>query len=209
MNASDAALAPPRRLILQPIARVLMRLIGWNVDGDLPKAPRFVAVVYPHTSNWDVPVGLICGYALGVLELWPFRFMVKDSAVNWPLVGPLMRWLGGIAIDRSQANSLVDQMVEYLGTQERFLLAITPEGTRRYRPYWKSGFYHIALGADVPVVLAALDFGNRVVSISPAFKLSGDVEADLERIRRFFAGKQARHPEQAGDIRFKPAEPAA
>lgn len=198
-----------RRHPFQHVARFLVRLIGWRVEGALPEVPRFVLVVAHHTSSWDVPVGLLCAYALGLLFPWPYGFMVKAPVFRWPLVGPLMRWLGGLPIDRSAPNNVVEQMVEAFGRHERLMLAITPEGTRQRRGYWKSGFYYIALGARVPIVLAYLDYARKAGGLGPIFWPTGDVEADLQVIRDFYAGVTALYPDQVGEVRFKPQEAQA
>jgi 1-acyl-sn-glycerol-3-phosphate acyltransferase len=182
----------------------LLRLIGWQVEGDLPPEPRFVLVVHPHTSNWDVPIGLICAHAIGLLAGWPYGFMVKDSALRWPVVGALLHGLGGIGIDRSSSFNAVEQMVAVLRRSERLMLAITPEGTRRRSKYWKSGFYYIALGARVPIVLAYIDYARRTAGLGPVFWPTGDVEADLEYLRAFYADKTGLYPHEAGEVRFKP-----
>jgi len=190
----------------QRVARFLLPLIGWRVEGELPDAPKFVLVVAPHTSNWDVPIGLLCAYGLGLLFPWPYGFMVKAPVFRWPLVGPLMRWLGGIPIDRSAAHNLVEQMVDAFQRRECLMLAITPEGTRKRTAYWKSGFYHIALAARVPIVLAYLDYGRKVGGLGPTLWPSGDMDADLEIIRNFYAGVTAKFPHQFGEVRFKERE---
>jgi 1-acyl-sn-glycerol-3-phosphate acyltransferase len=194
---------------VQQAARLLLPLIGWKVEGDLPDVPRFVLVVAPHTSNWDVPVGLLCAYALGLLFEWPYGVMIKAPALRWPVVGPLLRRLGGIPIDRSAPNNVVEQMVEAFQARERLMLAITPEGTRKKTAYWKSGFYHIAVAARVPIVLAYLDYGRKAGGLGPTIWPSGDAEADLALIRDFYAGITARFPHQFGEIRFKPQEARA
>ena len=194
---------------VQQAARFLLPLVGWSVEGDLPDVPQFVLVVAPHTSNWDVPVGLLCAYALGLLFPWPYGVMVKAPVFRWPLVGPLMRWLGGIPIDRSAPNNVVDQMADAFQQHERLMLAITPEGTRKKTAYWKSGFYHIALKARVPIVLAYLDYARRVGGLGPTIWPSGDADADLELIRDFYAGVTAKFPHQFGEVRFKRQEAQA
>jgi len=186
------------------IARGLLRLIGWQIEGDLPDAPKFVLIVAPHTSNWDVPIGLICAYALGLLNGWPYGYMVKDSAVRWPVLGALIRWLGGIPINRRAANNVVEQMADFLRARDRFMLAITPEGTRKKTAYWKTGFYHIACQAQIPIVLAFLDYARKVGGIGPVLLPSGDIEADFEIIRKFYAGVTARFPHEFGEVRAKP-----
>jgi 1-acyl-sn-glycerol-3-phosphate acyltransferase len=208
MKTSPYPLSTPgsNRHPFQRIAKFLLPLIGWRVAGDLPDMPKFVLVVAPHTSNWDVPVGLLCAYALGLLFPWPYGFMVKAPVFRWPLVGPLMRWLGGIPIDRSAANNVVEQMVEAFRRSDRLMLAITPEGTRQRLGYWKSGFYHIALKAGVPIVLAYLDYGRKAVGLGPTLWPTGDVEADLDVIRNFYTGVTAKFPAQVGEISFKRQE---
>jgi 1-acyl-sn-glycerol-3-phosphate acyltransferase len=198
-----------RRRSLQRLGQFLLRVIGWRVEGDLPDVPKFVLIVHPHTSNWDLPIGLICAHAIGLLAGWPYGFMVKDTALGWPVVGPLVRWLGGIGIDRTSRYNAVEQMVAVFSRQDRLMLAITPEGTRRRTGYWKSGFYYIALGARVPIVLAFIDYKRRTAGLGPVIVPSDDVEADLARMRAFYAGVTPRYPEQAGEIRFKPDAPAA
>jgi 1-acyl-sn-glycerol-3-phosphate acyltransferase len=193
----------------QQVARFLLRLIGWRAEGALPGTPKFVLVVAHHTSNWDVPIGLLCAYALGLLYEWPYGFMIKAHALRWPVVGPLLRWFGGIPIDRSAAHNVVEQMVDVFERSDRLMLAITPEGTRQKRGYWKSGFYHIALGARVPIVLAYLDFKRKAGGLGPIFWPTGDVEADLQVIRDFYAGVTAMYPDQVGEVRFKPQEAQA
>lgn len=193
----------------QRVARFLLPFIGWKVEGDLPNVPRFVLVVAPHTSNWDVPIGLLCAYALGLLFAWPYGFMIKAPALRWPVAGLLLHWLGGIPVDRSAAHNVVEQMADVFQSRERLMLAITPEGTRKRTAYWKSGFYHIALAARVPIVLAYIDYARKAAGLGPTLWPSGDLEADLEIIRNFYAGVTAKFPHQFGEIRFKPQEAQA
>lgn len=193
---------------VQILGQFLLRLIGWRAIGDLPDEDKFVLIVYPHTSNWDVPIGLIAGYALGLLTEFPYGFMVKDSAFKWPLIGSVIRWLGGIPVDRSARYNAVEQMAEVFRRRERLFLAITPEGTRRNRPYIKSGFYYIALRARAPIVPAYLDYARRLAHLGPAFWPTGNAEADLQTLRGFFAEVTPLYPHQAGDFRFKSDEDA-
>lgn len=188
---------------LQKFARWLLRLIGWRVEGALPHhLDKFVIIVAPHTSNWDFVIGLICAYALGLLFYWPYGIMAKSTAFRGPM-GPVMRALGCIPVNRSSPQNIVEQMVLVFQQRERLMLAIAPEGTRKKTEYWKSGFYRIALGAQVPVVMATLDFGQRVGRIGPAFRPSGDLLADTALLRNFYANVTGHHPEKVGEIRFK------
>ena len=193
----------------QRLGRWLARVIGWQVEGALPDFPKFVLIVYPHTSNWDMPIGLIGGYALGLLSGWPYGFMVKDSALRWPVLGSVLRAIGGIGIDRSRNNNAVEQMVAVLGQRERLMLAITPEGTRRRTDYWRTGFYRIAVGARVPIVPAYLDYARSVVGLGPTLHPSGNLEADFEVIREFYRHVTPKFPHEAGEMRLPSENPAA
>jgi len=189
---------------MQRFGQFLARLISWQVEGDLPAAPKLVVIVYPHTSNWDLPIGLICGYGLGLLSGWPYGFMVKDSALRWPVLGRLLRAIGGIGINRRAAGSVVDEMAAVFAQRERLLLAITPEGTRKKTGHWKTGFYYIALKAQVPIGLAYLDYARRACGVGPLIQPSGDIEADFELMRQFYASVTPKFPHEAGRIEIRP-----
>jgi 1-acyl-sn-glycerol-3-phosphate acyltransferase len=182
-----------------------MKLTGWRAEGSFPfEIPRFVLVGAHHTSNWDVFYGAICVYSLGLFDHWKPLVITKMQAMTgW--MGVAMRRMGGLGIDRSRPNQLVQQVIEQLKGPERVVLVISPEGARKKTDYWKSGFYHIALGAQVPLVLATLNYARKLFIASPPLYLSGDVESDLAQIRAFYANTVAKYPDQAAEIRFKPA----
>lgn len=192
---------PPPLSLSERVGCLGLRLSGWRVVGTRPTAARFLILVAPHTSNWDFLVGLACGYGAGLLSRWPYGFFIKAGLFVGPLA-PLLRALGGIPIDRSAPHHAVHRAVEILGVRTRYLLAITPEGTRRRTERWRTGFYHIARSAGVPVVPVAFDYGRRECRIGPAVEMTGDAEADLEGFRRFYAGIRAKHPASFGPIRF-------
>lgn len=200
---SAPAIRKPKSQFSGKVARALVRLIGWKVEGHLPPDPKFVAILYPHTSNWDLPIGVLCATALGLFTEYENGFMIKDSVTKAPVVGPIVRWFGGIGIDRTAKFNAVDQMVQRFAERERMMLAITPEGTRKFRPYLKSGFYQIALKAKVPILFTYLDFKRRVGGLGPAYMPTGNVEADLEVMRQFYAPITAYHPEKVGTVQFK------
>ncbi|MBI3241173.1 MAG: lysophospholipid acyltransferase family protein [Chloroflexi bacterium] len=189
---------------LQRLGQFLLRLIGWKVDAQLPADSKVVLIVAPHTSNWDLPIGLICAFAIGLMRNWHIGYMVKDSATRWPVIGQVIRWFGAIPINRSAAQNVVDQMVAAFKQYDRLLLGITPEGTRKKVAYWKSGFYQIALKAQVPIALAYLDYGRKVGGVGPTIVPTGNMEADLEIIRQFYAGIAGKFPHQFGEIQFRP-----
>lgn len=164
---------------------------GWRIEGRVPDAPKLVLAVAPHTSNWDFLVGVAAMFALGVRVHW----LGKHTLFRPPL-GPLMRWLGGTPVDRSTARGAVEQVVAAFRAHDRFLLGLSPEGTRRKRDAWRTGFYHIARGAAVPVVPVALDYGRRAVTIFAPVPPTGDEAADLRRIQAPFQAAMARFPAQ-------------
>lgn len=172
------------------LARSLLRLGGWRVTGSLPNLPRFVVIVAPHTSNWDFLVGVLAKYAIGIRV----SFFGKDSVFR-PPVGWLMRWLGGRPVDRSNRHGVVHQTVAAIQAAPRFVLALAPEGTRKRVARWRTGFYHIALGAGIPIVLAFFDYPRREVGFGPTLWPSGELERDLEAIGTFYRDKQGKRPE--------------
>jgi 1-acyl-sn-glycerol-3-phosphate acyltransferase len=169
------------------LGKAILEAAGWTIEGGAPRADKYVLIAAPHTSNWDFVYALACTSVLGL----PLRFMAKDSLFRGPQ-GALFRALGGIAIDRSKANNVVDSMVQEFARVDRLTLLVPPEGTRKAGKYWKSGFYHIARGAGVPVALGFLDYPNKRVGIGPLLELSGDVKADMDQIRAFYADKGAK-----------------
>ena len=189
--------------MVQRLARGLLSLLGWRAELVWPAAPRGVLVVYPHTSNWDFFIGLLWRFATG----FPTRWIGKDTIFRWPITGLLER-LGGTPVNRRESTGLIAQLVAEFERRPWMWLAIAPEGTRARADRWRSGFYHLALAAKVPVGLAFIDYGARVLGVSTYIELRGDEEADLARMRAFYAGKTGKHPEQASEIRFRPGRGA-
>jgi 1-acyl-sn-glycerol-3-phosphate acyltransferase len=165
------------------IARLVLRLFGWRVDGRLPDLPKFVLIGAPHTSNWDFVLFLGVIFTLRA----NVRFMGKAELFRWP-IGSFFRYCGGIPVDRSKSTGLVDQMVAVCHNSDKFILTITPEGTRHHVTEWKRGFYHIAKGAGIPIVPAMVDGKHKTVRIGQVFYPTEDMEADLKTIKGFFAG---------------------
>jgi 1-acyl-sn-glycerol-3-phosphate acyltransferase len=165
------------------MARLLMRLFGWRVDGRLPDIPKFILIGAPHTSSWDFVLFLGVIFTLRA----NVRFMGKAVLFRSP-VGFFFRYCGGIPVDRSKATGLVDQMVQAIRESDRFILTIAPEGTRHHVQEWKRGFYHIAKGAGIPIVTAIVDGKHKTVRIGQVFHLTEDMEADMKTIQGFFKG---------------------
>ncbi|MCG9026197.1 lysophospholipid acyltransferase family protein [Laribacter hongkongensis] len=176
---------PILRPLLALVARVGLRLSGWRVEGQFPADSRYVLIGAPHTSNWDFPLALGVCFACNVKIYW-----MGKSSLFCGLAGPVMRWLGGIPVNRDKPGGLVGQMITAFGRQPELVLAIPPEGTRSRVSEWKTGFYYIAQRAGVPVLPVYVDGARKVVGIAPLFYPTGDLEGDLPKIRAIYAGKQ-------------------
>ena len=181
-----------RTIFTTPVVNALFRwlsvgylkLAGWQVQGSLPpEAQRSVLIAAPHTSNWDLPYTLMVAFALRLNVHW----MGKASIFRFPF-GGLMRWLGGMAVDRSKCNNLVAASANAITRARGALqLIVPPEGTRSKTRYWKTGFYHIALAAKVPIVMAYMDYSHKISGLGPLFYPTGDLEADMLTIKAFYA----------------------
>ncbi len=189
----------PAHSLAQVVAQAILRLLGWKVEARLPKTRKFVLVGAPHTSNWDFIMMLLIMNALGLQLNW----VGKDSLFIGSF-GSLMRRLGGIPVDRSARNGFVDQMVAEFERREAMILVIAPEGTRGKSKYWKTGFYYIAQGAKVPIALGYVDYALKTGGIGASLQPSGDIQADMLPIARFYAGITGKHPKLQGEIRIRP-----
>jgi 1-acyl-sn-glycerol-3-phosphate acyltransferase len=184
------------------LARWFLRLAGWEAEGVRPEAPTCVLIAAPHTSNWDLAFLLAFAATFDVRISW-----MGKHALFRPPFGWLMRLTGGIAIDRRQHGGMVEQAAHMLKSATRLMLVVPAEGTRAHVSHWKSGFYHIARAANVPIVLGYLDYARRRGGFGPAIVATGDIRADMDKIRQFYADKTARFPEDFGDVRLKEEEP--
>jgi 1-acyl-sn-glycerol-3-phosphate acyltransferase len=174
-----------------------LRRLGWKCI-DLQRRPeRAVVIAYPHTSNWDFPIGLLAMAALRLNARW----VGKDTLFSGPM-GPLMRWLGGIAVNRRERTGFVGRVAGELRQGKPFMLVIAPEGTRSLTAGWKSGFYRIAHAADVPVVAAMIDYRRKEIGLIASIALSGDEAADMARIIACYQDRQGKRPELASPIRL-------
>jgi 1-acyl-sn-glycerol-3-phosphate acyltransferase len=172
------------------LGRLLMRVSGWRFEGELPDVRRVVLIVAPHTSNWDFLVGLQAKLALRL----GCTFIGKHTLFRFPL-GILMRWLGGIPVDRSAPGGIVDEVVGALRRADQMTVVVAPEGTRRRVAQWKSGFYRIASEAGVPILPVGFDYERRIVFFAPLFQPSGDYEKDLPKLRGYYRAEMARKPD--------------
>jgi 1-acyl-sn-glycerol-3-phosphate acyltransferase len=166
------------------LSRLILKLTGWRVQGRIPEHRRFVLIGAPHTSNWDFILMLLAVFTQRVDVHW----MGKDAIFKPPFAG-FMRWLGGISIDRSQANNTVQQMLEHYRKNDELIVVMTPEGTRSKVERWKTGFYHIATGAEVPIILGYIDVATKTLGFGTVYNPSGDLEKDMPEIMDFYADK--------------------
>ncbi len=185
-------------MIKKWIGKAFLGASGWKMRGERPPVDRYVIIAAPHTSNWDMPFMLAMAFVYDI----PVRWMGKHTLFKPPF-GAFFKRLGGIPIIRHRPGGVVGQMVEHFETDESLVLMVPAEGTRSHVDYWKSGFYHIARAANVPVVLSYLDFGTKTGGIGPVIELTGDIGGDMDKIRAFYAGKQGLNPENVGAIRLR------
>ena len=187
--------------MLKRLARLILRLTGWELVGEPPSVPKAVVIAAHHTSNWDGVWMITAKIALGI----EMRFLAKHTLFWWPL-GAILRASGAISLDRGSSADTVAQMARAFAREERLLLALAPEGTRGHRPYWKTGFYRIARAANVPIVLTFLDYGSKRMGIGPTLPAGLGRDETLAALREFYALQGPRHPEKKGPIEFPPAK---
>lgn len=189
-------------IILHVIGVLILKVLGWRVESAPPTVPKYVVIVAPHTSNWDYPLALFISWVYRMKGAW----LGKSQIFSWPLLGWFFRKTGGIPVFRTRHNGLVEQAVKVFNERDALVLALAPEGTRAKVPYWKSGFYHIALEAGVPIALGYLDFKRKAGGFGPLYYCTGDLEQDLSFINSFFATITPRHPEWRSEVRFRPPQ---
>jgi len=164
------------------LCRFFLKIIGWKLQGEPPLESKYVLVAAPHTSNWDFPLGL----AIMIVYRLEIRWMGKETLFKgWR--GPFMKWLGGIPVNRSSANNMVAQTIDTYNSNESFVVAIPPEGTRSKVERWKTGFYYIAVGADVPIALGFLDYKCKKGGFLSTWYPTGDIEKDIAGIQSCYA----------------------
>lgn len=166
---------------------IFYRLMGWKIDGDFPPVSKCVVIVVPHTHWMDFIVGLCVRKLVGVR----INFIGKKSLFTGPL-GWFFRWTGGAPVDRGKRNDTVDAIAQIFHEREEFRLALSPEGTRKKVTQWRTGYYYIALAAEVPIVMVAFDYGTRTVRISNPVFPTGDYKKDYDLYREFFKGVQGK-----------------
>lgn len=182
---------------LRTTGRALIGLSSWKITGELPNVPKLVMLAAPHSSNWDGIYGVLGACAIGLRANW----MGKASLFQKPILGRLMRTFGGIPVDRSNPAGAVGQIAEEFAKRERMWVVLAPEGTRRKVPKWRTGFWHLARAAQVPLFLVYFHYPEKRVGCGELFYTTDDMEADLQRLYRYYApwrGKDGKHALPAG-----------
>jgi len=179
-----------KRYSQKQLARLLLFISGWTLEGDIPSLDKCVIIGAPHTSNWDLFFGLISKMYYGL----NIHFLMKDELFRFPM-NLVFNRIGGIPVKRGQKNNLVEILYQRFTQKENFYLALSPEGTRGKVKQWKRGFYYIARKASVPIVLAYMDYGRKVVGVGPVFYPGKDIERDMLEIKNFYASVQPKFPD--------------
>ena len=182
----------------QRLAIWALRCRGWRLEGEAPPLSKYLILFGPHTCNWDFPLAML---AIGGFDIRP-QWLGKHTIFRWPVAG-LLRRMGGIPVRRDSREGVVGQIAAAYAAADTLVIGMTPEGTRSPCSHWKSGFYHMARAAGVPVVLASIDQPTRRITIGPTLDLTGRVRADMERIRAFYATASGIHPHKASVVRIR------
>lgn len=183
--------------MLKTLARSILRFSGWKMIGEVPDLDKAVFIAAPHTSNWDGFWFLVYKVAIEV----KVSFLAKKSLFWWPL-GNLLRSFGAIPVDRSDATTIVPQLVQTFAEADHLFLALAPEGTRKWQPHWKTGFYRIAKAADVPIVLAFIDYRNKEIGVGPTLPRNHGMREDRDAISEFYSRFTGKRPELQGPVTF-------
>ena len=183
---------PIVKTLMRWLALMIFRLAGWKAEGKKPSIPKYVIIAAPHTSNWDFVYTMCLAFILRIKPL----IMMKAAWFCWPM-GPFLKWLGALPIDRSRSSNVVAQSIEAFHAHTHLAIVVPPSGTRKEVMYWKTGFYYIARGAVVPIVLGYLDYRRKVGGIGPIVNITGNIEADMKIIRNFYIDITGKYPKRA------------
>lgn len=185
--------------MLKTLARLILSALGWQLESQLPGEKKYVVIGAFHTSNWDFPVAILGLWALGLKACW----VGKHTLFRGPM-GPIFKRLGGIPVDRTVHTGFIHRIAELYKTRDEMALTIAAEGTRSRTKHWKTGFYYIALEANVPIALGYLDWGNKKLGVGASLYPSGDIRKDFEIIREFYKDKCGLRPENQGPMVLPP-----
>ncbi|CEG58470.1 lysophospholipid acyltransferase family protein [Legionella fallonii] len=183
---------------METLCRIILKLMGWKIIGALPQDKKYIVIVAPHTSNWDLVIGLFARFAVGV----KINFLAKKQLFFFPL-GNLLRALGGTAVDRSKNGNKVEQIVALYKQLDELKLGLAPEGTRSSVLRWKEGFYHIAIQVAIPIVMVGFDYSTKEVRIHEPFWPTGDINQDFPQFVDYFRTIKGRYPKELPEFRPK------
>jgi 1-acyl-sn-glycerol-3-phosphate acyltransferase len=184
--------------MLKRIPKAILKLFGWQLDVVLPEEKKFILIGAPHTSNWDLPLALLTFWTLDLKIYWVAKIQMFRGPLHYFFTA-----LGGIPVDRSASHGFIDQIAEKFKQTDAMALAIAPEGTRSKTKYWKSGFYHIALAADVPICLAYINYKTKTLGFKKLLYPTGDIEGDMKIIADFYSNIVGKQPQNQGPIRIR------
>ena len=182
---------PIIRNIMPVISKTILFFFGWKVKGKFPDIPKCVMIAAPHTSNWDYFYTILVAFVLKAQI-----YTMGKKSLTQGTFGPIMKWLGILPIDRSKSNNVVDLTVQQFNSNKKLIIIVPPSGTRNKVAYWKTGFYYIALGAKVPICLGFIDYGRKTGGIGPLIYPTGDIDADMIKIRGFYADIEGKYQEK-------------
>lgn len=181
--------------MLKFLSKKILKLAGWELEIVLPKEKKFVLIGAPHTSNWDFPLALLAFWTVDLKIFW-----VAKIQMFWGPLHYLFTFLGGIPIDRKSSQGFIEQITKRFDQADEMVLTISPEGTRSKTERWKSGFYHIATAANVPICLAYVDYSNKKLGFSQVLYPSGDIDTDMKIITEFYQNIKGKRPHSQGPV---------
>ncbi|MCH8942665.1 MAG: lysophospholipid acyltransferase family protein [Bacteroidetes bacterium] len=184
--------------ILNIISKILLKILGWKVVLKLPTQKKYVVIAVPHTSNWDFFFFILLLWSTRIKFEWPGKHTIFKGPIGY-----ILKKMGGIPIDRSIKNNLVNKIVEKFINKEEYIFLVAPEGTRSKTKYWKAGFYYIAKSVNVPIVLGFIDYATKTLGFNKSFFPSEKLEDDLNLLKDFYASKTGLHPEKYGEPKFQ------
>ena len=184
--------------VRRAIGWFLLKITGWEAVGGMPKEGRYVLIAAPHTTNWDMPFMIAISWRLNVKIHW----IGKKSLFRFPY-GWFMKMLGGISVDRTKRQNTVQQISQWMHKRPNVIVVVPPEGSRSKTPFWKSGFYHIAREANVPIALGFLDYANKRGGFGPSFQPTDNPRADMQYLRDFYQPSMGKYPEKFTVPRLK------
>jgi 1-acyl-sn-glycerol-3-phosphate acyltransferase len=178
-------------LFTRKVGRTILWVMGWKFEGSFPDDRKCILIVAPHTSNWDFVIGIAVMFAVGFRGRW----LGKHTIFRKPF-GTYMKWMGGIPVDRTKPGNVVDQVISEIESSESIVLGMSPEGTRKKVERWKTGFYRIARGANIPIVPVTLDYSKKKIRFMASLLPTGDLESDISFLQGLFKGEHAKHPDK-------------